>query len=121
MESFNTLYGLLLLFLGGKVNIKNLDTILSNLEIKLADSELKDLTQNIHADGKYVIRYGSYHEESLVENYWVYIMGEMTVSVGRKEKCGDISCQWPMHNECHLIYEHQVKVEILCLRFLKIK
>ncbi|XP_044794780.1 A-kinase anchor protein 9 isoform X12 [Bubalus bubalis] len=37
-------------FKGGKVNIKNLDTILSNLEIKLADSELKDLTQNIHAD-----------------------------------------------------------------------
>ncbi|KAI4556504.1 hypothetical protein MJT46_015127 [Ovis ammon polii x Ovis aries] len=34
----------------GKVNIKNLDTILNNLEIKLADSELKDLTQNIHAD-----------------------------------------------------------------------
>lgn len=73
LESFNTLYGLLLLFLGGKVNIKNLDTILNNLEIKLADSELKDLTQNIHADGKYVIRYGSYHEASLVENYWVYI------------------------------------------------
>ncbi|XP_069397742.1 EF-hand calcium-binding domain-containing protein 3 isoform X1 [Ovis canadensis] len=37
-------------FKGGKVNIKNLDTILNNLEIKLADSELKDLTQNIHAD-----------------------------------------------------------------------
>ncbi|XP_070629806.1 uncharacterized protein [Bos indicus] len=37
-------------FKGGKVNIKNLDTILNNLEIKLVDSELKDLTQNIHAD-----------------------------------------------------------------------
>nr|XP_023508059.1 EF-hand calcium-binding domain-containing protein 3 isoform X13 [Equus caballus] len=33
---------------GGKVNINNLDTILNNLGVKLADTELKDLTQNIH-------------------------------------------------------------------------
>ena len=32
-----------LFFLGGKVNINNLDTTLSNLGIKLADTELKDL------------------------------------------------------------------------------
>ncbi|KAF3815451.1 hypothetical protein GH733_016546, partial [Mirounga leonina] len=33
---------------GGKVNIDNLDTILNNLGIKLADTELKDLAENMH-------------------------------------------------------------------------
>ncbi|XP_048970577.1 uncharacterized protein LOC112652935 [Canis lupus dingo] len=33
---------------GGKVNINNLDTTLSNLGIKLADTELKDLAKNMH-------------------------------------------------------------------------
>lgn len=56
LESFNILYGLLF-FLGGKVNINNLDTILNNLGIKLADTELKDLAENMHVGGKHVIRY----------------------------------------------------------------
>nr|XP_051681032.1 EF-hand calcium-binding domain-containing protein 13 isoform X25 [Oryctolagus cuniculus]XP_051681033.1 EF-hand calcium-binding domain-containing protein 13 isoform X26 [Oryctolagus cuniculus] len=35
---------------GGKVNVNNLDTILDNLGIKLSNTELKDLTQNMQVD-----------------------------------------------------------------------
>lgn len=72
LELFNILYGLLL-YLGGKVNINNLDTILNNLGVKLADTELKDLTQNIHVGGKHVIRYDIYPTESLVKRTFEYI------------------------------------------------
>ncbi|XP_078298199.1 uncharacterized protein LOC144615201 [Panthera onca] len=33
---------------GGKVNMNNLGTVLNNLGIKLADTELKDLAENMH-------------------------------------------------------------------------
>lgn len=58
LESFNILYELSL-FLAGKVDMSNLDTILNNLGIKLADTELKDLPENMHVGGKHVIVYTS--------------------------------------------------------------
>ena len=63
LKSLNILYEPLL-FLGRKVNINHLDTVLNNLGIKVADTELKDLPQNIYVGGKHVIRYGSYPGES---------------------------------------------------------
>lgn len=58
LKSFNILYGLSL-FLGGKVNMNNLGTVLNNLGIKLADMELKDLAENMHVGGKHIIIYTS--------------------------------------------------------------
>ncbi|XP_045155411.1 uncharacterized protein LOC123522714 [Echinops telfairi] len=43
-------------FIGGKVNVNNLDTVLDNMGVKLSDKELEDLTQNIHVGSKYAVR-----------------------------------------------------------------
>lgn len=56
LEVCNFLHGLTL-SLGGNVNVNNLSTILDNMGIKLADEELRDLTQNLPVDGEQVFRY----------------------------------------------------------------
>lgn len=39
--------------------MNNLGTVLNNLGIKLADTELKDLAENIHVGDKHIIIYTS--------------------------------------------------------------
>nr|XP_058140993.1 uncharacterized protein LOC131275137 [Dasypus novemcinctus] len=42
----------------GKVDVKNLETILGNMRIKLTDKELEDLTQNLPVTGEHVRYHG---------------------------------------------------------------
>lgn len=43
----------MILSLGGKVDVSNLENILENMKIKFPDEKLKDLSQNLPVDCKH--------------------------------------------------------------------
>ncbi|XP_045842233.1 uncharacterized protein LOC123930068 [Meles meles] len=73
---------------GGKVNINNLDTVLNNLGIKLADTELKDLVENIDVgvDEKIPL-------ETLMENITDFT-GEKIESSNLKNVLGNLGIEF---------------------------
>ncbi|XP_032176036.1 EF-hand calcium-binding domain-containing protein 3 isoform X1 [Mustela erminea] len=73
---------------GGKVNINNLDTVLNNLGIKLADTELKDLVENMHVgvDEKIPL-------ETLMENITDFT-GEKIESSNLKNVLGNLGIEF---------------------------